>query len=44
MNETFIFIKIRAVFKKNTETEAVFIKKEMNNEWNVDFHQNTSCV
>ena len=29
---------------QNIETEAVFTKTEMNNEWNVDFLQNTSCV
>ena len=29
---------------KSIETEAVFTKREMNNEWNVDFLQNTSCV
>ena len=29
---------------KSIETEAVFTKTEMNNEWNVDFLQNTSCV
>ena len=28
---------------KSIETEAVFTKTEMNNEWNVDFLQNTSC-
>ena len=74
MNETLIFVKIRAVLKKyrdwsciyqerneqwmkrwfssskyelcwkSIETEAVFTKREMNNEWNVDFLQNTSCV
>ena len=29
---------------KNIETEAVFTKREINNEWSFDFHQNTSCV
>ena len=29
---------------KSIETEAVFTKTEMNNEWNINFHQNTSCV
>ena len=29
---------------KSIETEAVFTKREMNNEWNVDFLENTSCV
>ena len=29
---------------KNIETEAVFTKAEMNNEWNIHFHQNAECV
>ena len=29
---------------KSIPTEAVFTKTEMNNEWNVDFLENTSCV
>ena len=41
MNETFIRFKIRAVLKKSIETEAVFTKTEMNNEWNINFRQNT---
>ena len=44
MNETLIFFKIQAVLKKSIETEAVFTKREMNNEWNVDFRQNRSFV
>ena len=44
MNETLIFFKIRDVFLKTIETDAVFTKTEMNNEWKVNFLQNTSCV
>ena len=43
MNETLIFFKIQAVLKI-IETDAIFTKKEMNNEGNVDFLQNKRCV
>ena len=39
MNKT-IFFRIRGVLK-NIETEAVFTKKEINNDRNVNFLQNT---
>ena len=29
---------------KNSETEAVFTKRNINNEWNVNFHQNICSV
>ena len=32
------------VYWKSIETEAVFTKKEINNEWNVHFLQNTRCI
>ena len=32
------------LFWKSIETECIFTKREMNNEWNVDFLHNTSCV
>ena len=44
MNKTLILTKICAVLKKSIETEAVFTKIEMNNEWNVNSFQNTRCV
>ena len=31
-----------AVYSESIETEAVFIKSEMNNEWNINFLQNSS--
>ena len=41
--ETLIFFKIRFVLKKY-QTEAVFTKIKMNNEWNIHFFQNTTVV
>ena len=31
-------------YSKNIKNEAVFTKRKINNEWNFDFLQNTSCV
>ena len=42
MNKRFIFFQIQACLKI-IETEAVFTKPEMNNEWNVNFLLITSC-
>ena len=42
-NESLIFLKILAVFKKYCE-KAVFTKTEMNKEQIINFLQNTRCV
>ena len=37
MNGTFIFFKTRRLCSKSIETEAVFTKIKMNDEWNIHF-------
>ena len=43
MNEHSLSLKYELCLK-SIETEAVYTKIKMNNKWNVDFLQNTSCV